>query len=173
MITEVKGSNDRVTPYNEVLGIYMELIAKALESKDFSKDIVMAKTGSEKDVNRAPLVIVKRGAVQDSPSSIGLSEEVISQGGSTMSITGHILNYAIIFESFGNSYAEAENIGNIILETVLSSGQSGISELHPSISGARLTSWSESIQTEASETKYTNSVTVGVFLIVGGQFNLN
>lgn len=169
MITNSPGSEDRVTPYNEVLGVLMTLIRNALKEMGKDDKIVMAKTSFEKDVNRAPLILVKRGPVTYSPDSVMLSE---AKGANSIS-TAHILNYAIIFESFGNSYAEAEEIGNIVLETILATGQTVISSLHPAIAGARLDNWTESSQTDPKESKYTNSLTANVFLIVGGLYQTN
>ncbi len=171
MITPSKHDSTRFIPYREVVGMYMEIIQDALKENNFPDDIVMAKTGTEKDVNRAPLVIAKRGTVTPSPDTIGLSEEIIPNIGFSTSITGHILNYVIIFESFGNSYAEAENIGNIILEIILTTGQSPIQSLHESISGARLSAWGETTLVESSGEKHSNIISVNVFLILGGSYN--
>jgi len=173
MISATPLSTTRVTPYNEILGVLMDLAKKNLSSNNFNEDIVIAKTGSEKDVNRAPLVVVGRGVVTDAAPSIGLGETIQSGVGFNTASTGHILSYAIIFESFGNSYAEAENIGNILLETFLATGQTVVSKLHPSISGVRLVSWSDSNLTEQTEKKYKNTLTINAFLIVGGIYNYN
>lgn len=160
-------SDSRILLYSELLGLFSDLLKQHIKDFGYPEDIIVMKNSSDKNINRAPLIVLQRGEVTAQPT-VQLSERVAYQDNNLTSITGHILNYAIIFECFGNTYAEAESLGNLAMELSLSMGQSPISAKHANVSGIRLDRLTQSELVTPTNNIYRNFLSINAIVIVGG-----
>jgi len=154
--------------FRDVLAVYKKLTQESLIDSTFEKGIVKIKDTGVIKMDRAPMIILHRGAIGHEPRSLMLNETIGSSNGGNQpfSNTIHIIDYPIVFTCYGNSYLETEQLGIIALETILTAGQTAVSNRHENILGAEFVSMSEAAQVEGAESQLTEVVVVGKVTIM-------
>jgi len=175
MFIYANNTNEHLNLFRDVFGTYKKIIEAGLEAYGLSKDAVMLKNTSVKNPNRAPLIIIQRGEMPHTPRSLMLNEKQFYNQSTGMSeyTTEHIIDYPIEFVSYGNEYLEAERLGNLCIEALLTTGMSVVRHMHPNFLGAELVGWSRTDLIEGSDSSLvSNTVTGRVTLQIEGVYKL-
>lgn len=138
-------ANTNIKPvfYKDIFIIYMNIIKDALKSQGIDENVVNIMNNDLVNVNRAPLVLLRR---VDSPQpaainninekSITIGDKEIVNGANNYSV-----NLAIF--SYGNSYIETERIGSIVQEALITTSVAKIRKLSKdTIMGHMFLGWS-------------------------------
>jgi hypothetical protein len=168
-------SQERLSLYRDVLAAYKKIISVGLETYGIDPTSVEIKNGVKKNLNRAPLIIIERGSLQHEPRSLMLSERVIQNQNTNEfeSHTSHMIEYPIEFMCYGNSYLEAEKLGGLAMEAILTTGMSIISGMHPNIIGAEFVGWGKSELAESKDSSLISCTVLGkVFLQIDGYYSI-
>jgi hypothetical protein len=164
---------ERLSLYRDVLAVYKGLVEEALDDYGLDKNIVSVKNSIEKNVNRAPLIILERGELQHIPRSLMFGEKVTADQNTNLfeSRTAHMLEYPMEFTCYGNSYLEAEKLGGLAVEAILTTGLSIIKLRHPNIIGSEFVGWGKSGLAEGGDSSLVSCKVLGkVFLSVEGYY---
>ena len=147
------GSDQRLALYRDVLAVYKGIIEEALVLYGLDIEIVQLKNSIDKNPDRAPMIILERGDMQHIPRSLLLSENanVNLTLGLLESKTAHLIEYPIEFSCYGNSYLEAEKLGGLAMEAILTTGMSIVKKKHANIIGSEFVGWGKSGLAEGSE----------------------
>ena len=173
----IKGSDKttRLPLYRDVFATYKKLIEGVAEEYSLPKDCVMVRTTSVNTPNRAPLIVIQRGDMQHTPRSLMLNERqyaMLPQTGIEYD-TKHIIDYFVEFVSYGNEYLEAERLGNLCLETLLTTGMSVMRRQHPNFLGAELIGWSKTELAEGPDSSLLSNTVIGrVTLQIDGIYQI-
>jgi len=176
MFQKATNPNDRLSLYRDVLAVYKKLIAAALKQYGMNTNAVEIKNNMIRNINRAPLIVIERGDYQYIPRSLMLSEHLVNNASTNKltSLTAHMLEYPIEFTCYGNSYLEAEKLGGLAMETVLTTGMTIVKTMHPNIIGADLVSWSKTDFVEGGDSSLLACIVLGkVFLKVDGTYTID
>lgn len=170
-----EASNDRLALYRDVLAVYKEIISSGLESYGVDKEAVVIKNGITVNADRAPLIVIERGALQHEPRSLMFNEvAAVNISANTFeSNTLHIIDYPIEFSCYGNSYLEAEKLGGLAMEAILTTGLSIIKTMHPNIIGSEFVGWGKSELAEGQDSSLIKCVVAGkVFLEISAFYSI-
>jgi len=176
MFVKATDSNTRLALYRDVLVVYKKLIVSAFEQYGIVKDAVEVKNSVTKNINRAPLIVIERGDYQYTPRSLMFGERLIdnASAGELTSLTAHMLEYPIEFTCYGNSYLEAEKLGGLAMEAVLTTGLTIVKTMHPNIIGSEFVSWGKTDLVEGGDSSLVACKVLGkVFLKVDGIYTIN
>jgi len=175
MFLRADATDERLSLYRDVLATYKKIISTGLESYNIDPSAVEIKNGIKQNLNRAPLIVVERGGLSHVPRSLMLSERgIVNQSLDTFeSHTAHMLEYPIEFTCYGNSYLEAEKLGGLVMEAILTTGMTIVSKMHPNIIGAEFISWGKSGLAESTDSSLISCSVLGtVFLKVDGFYSI-
>jgi hypothetical protein len=168
-----EGTNQKFDLYRDILAVYKSLIEEALIEAGESKNEVVIKNNNHVNVNRAPLIVIERGEMHHTPRSLMLGEEIVEDGPDRFSSTCHIIEYPIEFTCYGNSYIEAEKLGTIAMEVILTAGMAGVKERHPNIDWAELPFWGKTYLAEGQDSSIFSNMILGkVFIEMQGIYKL-
>jgi hypothetical protein len=176
MFIKADTTRDRLNVYRDVLAVYKKIIESGLSAYGIPVDAVTIKNTVEQNKNRAPLIIISRSDMQHIPRSLLLSEQtgynVSNQA--FESTTTHMIEYPIEFKCFGNSYLEAEKLGGLAMEAILTTGMSIVKTMHPNIIGAELVWWGKSDLAEGTDSTLAVGTVVGkVFMNIDGYYSIS
>ncbi len=166
---------DRFKLYRDILAVYKSLIEEELVGIGDDKSEVILKNAETSNVDRAPLIVIERGEMQHVPRSMRLGEKIVPDpsGQGRISSTCHLIEYPIEFTCYGNTYLEAEKLGTIAMEVILSAGMTGVAERHPNISGAELVWWGKTNLAEGEDSSlFSNKILGKVFVEMQGIYKL-
>ena len=160
--------------YRDIMYAYLTIIKRFLVDTGLPDSLVSIEGGKERNVSRAPHIVISRESFSHEPRSLLMNENntLDERNGFEIYLTKHIFDYPIGFTVSGNSYLESEKLGMIAIESILLTGVSGIKDLHPNIIGAELIGWTKSAPVEGSDSDYYESLIVGkVSLIMEGIYD--
>ena len=162
-------TQERLNLYRDILALYKDIVASDLEEIGFDKNIVHVKNSIERNVDRAPLVIVSRADYQYTPRSLMFNEHMHNSNNTAYITQSHLLEYPILFECFGNTYLETENLGSLCMEAILTTGLNVVRSKSENIFGADMVAWSSVTRAEGEESKLQYCSVLGrVFIAVDG-----
>lgn len=165
----------RLSLYRDVLAVYKKLIVTAFTEYGIDIKSVEVKNTVTKNINRAPLIVIERGDYQHIPRSLMFGEKIVSDPNvdSITSMTSHMIEYPIEFTCFGNSYLEAEKLGGLAMEAILTTGLSIVKRMHPNIIGSEFVSWGKTGLVEGGESSLVACSVLGkVFLHIDGIYSV-
>ncbi len=168
-------TQQRLSLYRDILAVYKKIISTGLEAYSIEPTAVEIKNGVKQNLNRAPLVVIERGSLQHVPKSLLLSEQLIQNQNTheLESHTAHMLEYPIEFTCYGNSYLEAEKLGGLAMEAILTTGMTIVGKMHPNIIGAEFVGWGKSVLAESKDSSLISCTVLGkVFLQVDGYYSI-
>ena len=175
MFLRAHATDKRLKLYRDVLAVYKKLITEGLIAYGIDEQSVEIKNTIKKNVNRAPLIVIERGDYRYEPKSLMFNEKTSTDVNKNLfeSSTVHILEYPLEFTCYGNSYLEAEKLGGLVMEAVLTTGMSIIKSMHPNIIGADFVDWSKSSLVEGGGSSLIAcTVDSKVFLKVDGYYSI-
>lgn len=114
-----ENTNQRPVFYKDAFLVYKNLILDKIVEEGLPKDIVKIVNNDLINVNRAPLIVIKRVSSSQPPNINNVNEKILDLG-STKVVEGksmQAINMAI--ESYGNSYLEAERLGSLVQESII------------------------------------------------------
>ena len=115
------GTDKPVLFYKDAFIIYRDVLKEAVKKANLSDDIVKLINNDLINVNRAPLIILKRVDSPQPPAINNLNEKIVNtDDGEKIVGTAHYnVNMAVL--CYGNSYMEAERLGALSQEALISS----------------------------------------------------
>ena len=139
-----KDNQKEVTLYKDFFIIYKDLIIEGLKEKEIPAEVLLINNDLI-NVNRAPLVVLKRTNSPQPPNVALLNEKsyAINSNNYVEGTSHNSINMAFI--CFGNTYMEAERISSQVFETLMTSSIIKIKEKSEGkVTGHNVLGWSES-----------------------------
>ena len=175
MFVLATATDDRLALYRDILAVYKKIVASALKAYNINASNVEIKNTVKNNINRAPLIIIERGEMQHIPRSLLFGERTASDQNTHLfeSRTAHMIEYPIEFTCYGNSYLEAEKLGGLAMEAILTTGLSIVKQMHPNIIGSEFVGWGKSVLVEGSDSSLLACTVLGkVFLKIDGYYSI-
>ena len=161
------GSEKQASFYSDFFEIYLKLLKKELKKREIDPEIVNIINGDLINVNRAPLIVLKRTTSMQPPSVALLNEKIVE-----IDDKKHVksfINGALTFviTCYGGTYLEAERLGSVIFEIIMLSGIKKISQISKgAIYGHNVIQWGET-RINSSDTKlYLNEIAVSSTILM-------
>ncbi len=167
--------DNRLALYRDVLAVYNTIIKAGLVAYNIPPEATVIKNTAEKNVNRAPLIIIERGDMQHIPRSLMFNEKISTDQNTNLfeARTAHMIEYPIEFTCYGNTYLEAEKLGGLAMESILTTGLSVVKLMHPNIIGSEFVGWGKSGLAEGKDSSLVSCQVLGkVFLKIDGYYSI-
>jgi len=165
----------RLKLYRDVLAVFKSILSSGLEAYGIDTEAVIIKNTVDKNVNRAPLIVLERGDMQHVPRSLMFGEKITADlvAGTMNSHTAHMIEYPIEITCYGNSYLESEKLGGLAMEAILTTGLAIIKQMHPNIIGSEFIGWGKSGLVEGKDSSLVSCTVLGkVFLKIEGYYSI-
>ena len=138
--------NDDVLLYKDIFVIFKDIIGKQLEQRQLSKDIVKLMDGEFINVNRAPLIILKRTHSPQPPTIALLNQGITKIDDKEFFTNKAHYNVYLSITCYGNTYIESERLGSIVQEAILASSMQKIkAKSKDKFIGHELLNWTETV----------------------------
>ena len=128
--------------YRDAFIVYQDIIKNAIIDNSLPPEIVQIVNNDLINVSRAPLIVIRRVDSPQGPSINHINEKVVNLGKDI--VTGsstYDINMAIF--SYGNTYLEAERLGSIVQETLITTSINKVRKISDNkIIGHMLLGWS-------------------------------
>jgi hypothetical protein len=154
-------SDKQTSFYSDFFETYLKLLKTEFKKRELDPDIINIINGDLINVNRAPLVVLKRTSSMQPPSLALLNETIVDIDG-----VPHIKSFihsslTFIITCYGGTYLEAERLGSIVFEIVMLSGIEKIKRFsNGAISGHTVVNWEETIINSADTKLFSNSIAI-------------
>jgi Ni2+-binding GTPase involved in maturation of urease and hydrogenase len=173
MLKRADSQDTRLLLFRDILSMYKKMIGRACNEYGIAADSVIVKDSGKRDINRAPLVVIERGDYQHEPRSLMLNEHSFYNQNTNRftATTEHVFDYPIEFNCYGNTYLEAERLGSMCVEAILTTGMSIVRRKHPNVLGAELVLWTKTDFAEGQDSSLmTTKVIAKVTMIAHGEY---
>jgi len=130
--------------YKDFFVIYMNLIKSKLRDNNIDEKIVRLIDADTINVNRAPLIILKRTHSPQPPTGALLNERLntINNKNIINSVSYQMFN--LLITCYGNTYLESERLASLVIESIILSSINKIRALSENrIIGHEFLNWSE------------------------------
>jgi len=161
---------DSADLYKDVYYAYIDIIKEGLEDEgSFSPDIVKLINGDLLNVDRAPLIILKRMESPQPPNIAILNEKIVEIGDKNVLETKSHVQLTLGLTSYGNTYLEAELLSNLIQKKILLTSITKIKILSKSkIVGHNLVHWGATNMADPKSKLFSNQIVIIVTVLLKG-----
>ena len=137
------GTDKPVLFYKDAFIIYRDILKEAVKKANLDEDIVKLINNDLINVNRAPLILLKRVDSPQPPSINLLNEKIVEKDGNLVVQGKAHYNINMAVFCYGNTYMEAERLGSIVQEALISSSIAKVRALsNQAIVGHTFLGWS-------------------------------
>jgi len=153
--------------YSDFFEVYLKLLKNEFKKRDLDPEIVNIINGDLINVNRAPLVVLKRTTSMQPPSMALLNEKMVEVDGKK-----HIKSFingalSFIVSCYGGTYLEAERLGSAVFEIIMLSGIKKISTLSKgAIYGHSVVHWEETMINSADTKLFSNRIAINSTILM-------
>ena len=105
--------------YKDAFVLYKDMIADALAANKINPNVVQIVNNELINVNRAPLIVIRRVDSPQPPAINSVNEKILDIGGTKVVRGSNSYSLNMAFFSYGNSYLEAERLSSIIQKRLI------------------------------------------------------
>lgn len=149
--------------YKDTFVLYRDLIADALKANKINPEVVKIVNNELINVNRAPLIVIRRVDSPQPPAINNVNEQILEVGGTKIVRGSNSYSLNMAFFSYGNSYLEAERLSSIIQKRLIVTSVHKLRQLsNGKVLGHMLLGWSGTDYVKSDSKLMTNRIDIRI-----------
>jgi len=166
MDSNIKYLDINKTPlfYKDAFVVYMNLIKEKIRNEGLPADeIVHIMNNDLININRAPLIVLKRVSSMQPPNVNNINEKVIDVNGTKVVRGSSVQSLNMAVNNYGNTYLEAERLASLVQDAIIVTSVSKIRELSQGmIIGHEYLGWSGTNYTSSNSKLLANRIDIKI-----------
>jgi len=116
--------------YKDAFMVYLQIIKDRISAEGLPADKIVTLMNNDLiNVNRAPLIVLKRVSSVQPPAVNNVNERVTNVGNQRIISGASLQSISLAIMNYGNSYLEAEKLGSLVQEAIIVTSVNKIREV--------------------------------------------